>query len=100
MQDASGRKLMLLPLEGDLAAYVQKAVFRTAQALQQTEPAAGDALQVTLGAYEKSIEWGNYCGEKPSVQEKKHFAFEIDIFVAVNSAIGLKMQYGKQKSVN
>ena len=101
MQDASGRKLMLIPLEGDLAAYVQKAPFGNAQALRQTETAAeelpaeqrtaeknvqtepcattGDTLQITLGAYEKSLNWGNYCGKKPSVQEKKHFVFEIDI---------------------
>ena len=101
MQDASGRKLTLIPLEGDLAAYVRKAPFGNAQALRQTEPAAeelpaeqrtaeknvqaepcattGDTLQITLGAYEKSLNWGNYCGKKPSVQEKKHFVFEIDI---------------------
>ncbi len=102
MQDASGRKLTLYPVDGDLAAYVQKAAFRNAQALQQTEAAAeelpaeqrtaaknvqaepcataGDTLQITLGAYEKSLNWGNYCGKKPSVQEKKHFAFEFDIY--------------------
>ncbi|MDD7739022.1 MAG: hypothetical protein PUJ62_02995, partial [Lachnospiraceae bacterium] len=80
IRDVSGTELVLRPIFGDLAAYVQKMEFHDCMGQpDQTDGDHKDRLQITLGAYDKSMEWGNYCGRKPTLQEKRHFAFEICI---------------------
>lgn len=38
-----------------------------------------DILEISLGEYYKSLEWGNYCGEKVSIDQKKQFEFIISV---------------------